>query len=72
MCKGVGNALRCKGGYIGNTSDWILCNIGTVVEGELSQQAIICDALRNLLPFAQFKKRAKHTWRSVILAKFHI
>ena len=25
----------------------------------------ICDALRNLVPFVQFKKREKHPWRSV-------
>ena len=24
-----------------------------------------CDALRDLVPFAQFKKREKHPWRSV-------
>ena len=23
----------------------------------------ICDALRNLVPFVQFKKREKHPWR---------
>ena len=28
----------------------------------------LCDALRNLVPFVQFKKREKHPWRSVILA----
>ena len=25
----------------------------------------ICDALRDLVPFVQFKKREKHPWRSV-------
>ena len=25
----------------------------------------ICDALRNLVPFVQFKKREKHPWKSV-------
>ena len=29
----------------------------------------ICDALRNLLPFVQFKKREKHPWRSVTFSK---
>ena len=29
----------------------------------------ICDALRNLVPFAQFKKREKHPWRSVTFSK---
>ena len=26
---------------------------------------MICDALRDLVPFVQFKKREKHAWRSV-------
>ena len=25
---------------------------------------MICDALRDLVPFVQFKKREKHPWRS--------
>ena len=29
----------------------------------------ICDALRDLLPFVQFKKREKHPWRSVYFSK---
>ena len=29
----------------------------------------ICDALRNFLPFAQFKKREQHPWRSVTFTK---
>ena len=28
-----------------------------------------CDALRNLVPFVQFKKREKHPWRSVTFSK---
>ena len=28
-----------------------------------------CDALRDLVTFVQFKKREKHTWRSVNLVK---
>ena len=30
---------------------------------------IICDALRDLAPFVQFKKREKHQWRSVTFSK---
>ena len=30
---------------------------------------IICDALRDLVPFAQFKKREKHPWRSATFSK---
>ena len=29
----------------------------------------ICDALRNLVPFLQFKKREKQAWRSVNFIK---
>ena len=29
----------------------------------------MCGALRNLVPFVQFKKREKHPWRSVNLVK---
>ena len=29
----------------------------------------ICDALRDLVPFAQFKKLEEHPWRSVTLSK---
>ena len=28
-----------------------------------------CDALRDMVPFVQFKKREKHPWRSVIFSK---
>ena len=30
----------------------------------------ISDVLHNLVPFVQFKKRAKHLWRSVTFGKF--
>ena len=29
----------------------------------------ICDALRDLVPWAQFKKREKHPWRSVTFSE---
>ena len=29
----------------------------------------ICDTLRDLIPFLQFKKREKHPWRSVTFSK---
>ena len=31
----------------------------------LNIASVICDALRDLIPFVQFKKREKHPWRSV-------
>ena len=30
---------------------------------------IHCDALRNLVPFVQFKKHEKHQWRSITFSK---
>ena len=30
-----------------------------------SRSAVICDALRDLVPFVQFKKGEKQLWRSV-------
>ena len=30
---------------------------------------IICDALGDLVPFVQFEKREKHSWRSVTFSK---
>ena len=30
-----------------------------------------CGALRDLVPFVQFKKREKHPWRSVNFSKVH-
>ena len=30
---------------------------------------VICDALRDLVAFIQFKKREKHTWSSVNFSK---
>ena len=30
---------------------------------------LIYDALRNLVPFAQFEKREKHPWRSATFSK---
>ena len=35
----------------------------------LLQNQYIWDALRDLVPFAQFKKREKHTWRSITFSK---
>ena len=37
----------------------------------ISQSPInfICDVLRDLVPFVQFKKREKHQWRSVTFSK---
>ena len=32
---------------------------------------LICDALRDLVPFVQFKKREKHLWRSVTFTKIN-
>ena len=31
-----------------------------------------CDALRDMVPFAQFKKREKHAWRRVAFSKLKV
>ena len=41
------------------------CMFGIIIE--IASQ--MCDALRDLVPFVQFKKREKHPWRSVIFSK---
>ena len=35
----------------------------------LSMTMLICDALHDLVPFVQFKKREEHPWRSVNFSK---
>ena len=32
----------------------------------------MCDAMRDLEPFVQFKKREKHPWRRITFSKHHI
>ena len=36
---------------------------------EHGQKLTSCDVLRDLVPFAQSKKREKHPWRSVTYSK---
>ena len=36
----------------------------------LEQQTSVCDALRDLVAFVQFKKGTKHPWRSVKFEPF--
>ena len=38
-------------------------------ESRAVTQMLKCDALRDLVPFVQFKKREKHLWRSVNFIK---
>ena len=45
-----------------NTAEQLLFNIVLV-------KSIKCDALRDLVPFVQFKRREKHPWRSVNFSK---
>ena len=43
---------------------------GNMLESKLSQNLFyICDALRDLVAFVQFKKREKHPWRKVNFSK---
>ena len=30
---------------------------------------VLCDSLRDLVPFVQFKEREKHPWKSVTFSK---
>ena len=46
---------------------WVITSPTTL--GAYMGKNIICDALRDLVPFVQFKKREKHTWKSFILSK---
>ena len=34
-----------------------------------NKSSSICDELRDLLPFVQFKKREKHPWRNATFSK---
>ena len=36
-----------------------------------SQKTLMCGALRDLVPFVQFKKREKHPWSSVNFSKIN-
>ena len=36
---------------------------------KVNDKRIICDVLRNFVPFVQFKKHEKHPWRSVNFSK---
>ena len=52
-------------------NDWFLYKIQNMAE---TSQLIfatynICDVLRDLVSFAQFKKREKHPWRSATFSK---
>ena len=39
------------------------------LKGDLNWGKAMCDALRDLVPFIQFKKREKYSWRSVTFSK---
>ena len=41
------------------------------IKGLTSNSIDICDALRDLVPFVQFKKSEKHPWRSVTIICFY-
>ena len=44
---------------------WLSRKIASVVPRPAMNLNCICNALRGLVPFVQFKKREKHPWRSV-------
>ena len=45
----------------------VLCKRALILE--FFKYFVICGALRDLVPFVQFKKREKHPWRSVNFSK---
>ena len=45
-------------------------DINSAVQCFLALLIVDIDALRDLVPFVQFKKREKHPWKSVIFSKF--
>ena len=49
-------------GFIGNIFVYWL-------DIQVKLQFLICDALRDLVPFVQFKKHEKHPWRGVNFSK---
>ena len=48
---------------------WLSRKIASVVPRPAMNLNCICNALRGLVPFVQFKKREKHPWRSVSFSK---
>ena len=60
-----------KTGTIGKSVTFIQpqCCLATLGSKYLQSFIEICNALRGLVPLAQFKKREKNPWRSVILVK---
>ena len=52
--------------YVCKKSIRLFSEKGRAIERE---EIVGCDALRDLVPFVQFKKREKHTWRSVTYSK---
>ena len=40
-----------------------------MIRDRLQILVLICGAMRDLVPFVQFKKREKHPWRSVTFSK---
>ena len=51
----------------------IIYFIGSKLDGEIclmiSEEIMICDALRDFVPFVQFKKSEEHPWRIVTFSK---
>ena len=43
--------------------------VGRSLQAQFFISEIICDLLRDLVPFVQFKKREEYSWRSVTFSK---
>ena len=51
--------------YISSLILFMMLYMRLVTNFYKSRSAVICDALRDLVPFVQFKKGEKQLWRSV-------
>ena len=46
-----------------------MCDLTNTIKPPLCNMYCICDALRDLVPFVQFRKHEKHPWKSVNFSK---
>ena len=70
MLKSYSRFLKVMNIYSNFPNTWNICwNLAIIIDLLLSYTLwfliLICDALRDLVPFVQFKKREKHPWRRV-------
>ena len=47
---------------------WSNCIVKATISEKIEETTNACGALRDFVPFVQFKKREKHLWRIVIIS----